>query len=129
MKQNQNLQIDLDKQIQNYQQLAETRNKAVFKQIQNINEKKLTEILPEIQKEEIQQVIQANNYNELANQRNKVIAKYINQNASELTNTQKENIKITEKQKQERIVLISLLVVSLVSIGWLLGKIKKNKKT
>jgi hypothetical protein len=76
-----------------------------------------------MKKAEIQQVFtQSKNYEELSSARNQLIMKHIKQNSSLQT-----TLPLIQAPKQERIVLISLLVVSLISIGGLLMRLREKK--
>src|SRR5207248_4442651 len=67
LNENQELKIELNKQINNYLQLAEERNKQVMEQIKTINVKSIQQILPHVKKEQIQQTIQqSRNYTEIS---------------------------------------------------------------
>jgi len=125
LNENQSLKIELDKQINNYLQLAEQRNKQVLEQIKIINVDSTKQLLPHVKKEQIQQVIQqSKNYTEISNERNKLISRQLQQNLNDLQASQQENKELTQQQQKERIALISALVVSLLSIGGLLAKLK-----
>ncbi|CAI2198533.1 4813_t:CDS:2, partial [Funneliformis geosporum] len=118
---NQILSIELDKQITNYQQLAQERNDLVLKQIKNINVEKISQLIPAAEKAEIEAIIQkSTNYADLAEQRNKLMSKYINHNSASLQEIHQQ----PQQQNKERTILISLLVVSLLSVGGLLMKLK-----
>jgi len=125
LNENQSLKIELDKQINNYLQLAEQRNKQVLEQIKIINVDSTKQLLPHVKKEQIQQVIQqSKNYTEISNERNKLISRQLQQNLNDLQASQQEKNELTQQQQKERIALISALVVSLLSIGGLLAKLK-----
>jgi len=81
---NANLKIELNQQTQDYQQLAQERNKLVLQQIKDINVVKLQQLIPKLEKQTIQQNLQkAKNYEELSQERNKMIVKYLNQNTQQ----------------------------------------------
>ena len=100
-------------------------------QIKDINVASINQLLPQAKKETIQQIIQqSKNYTELAGERNKLITEHINQKLTSLQATQQKNKELTQQQQKERVIMISLLVVSLLTIGGLLTKLKgiKGKK-
>ena len=91
--------IELNKQISDYSQLAQERNKLVLAQIKQINVQKLCQIIPQVQKAEVQQTLaKANNYAELAQARNELIVKYLNSNQ-----TLAQSLPVVP-QKTERII-------------------------
>lgn len=117
LNENQELKIELEKQVSNYEQFAQARNKSVMKQIKNVNIEKIHQLLPRVKKEEVQQTIEkAISYADLAERRNQIINKHIQQNSADLQ-------EIQQKRQKERVILISLLVVSLVSVGGLLTRL------
>ncbi|CAI2197654.1 178_t:CDS:2, partial [Funneliformis geosporum] len=121
LNENQILSIELNKQITNYQQLAQERNDLVLKQIKNINVEKISQLIPTAEKAEIEAIIQkSTSYADLAEQRNKLMSKYINHNSASLQEIHQQ----PQPQNKERTILISLLVVSLLSVGGLLMKLK-----
>jgi len=124
------LQVKLNQQTKDYQQLAQERNELVMKEIKNINVIRTMQLLPTAQKVEVQKAFeQAKNYDELAQERNKLITQNLQQKlTTQQTVAQQKELTLIQKQRQERIILISLLVVSLVSIGGLLVRLKGIKK-
>jgi hypothetical protein len=121
LNENQSLKIKLDRQAANYQQLAKERNNLVMQQVKNINIEEICRLIPQAKKEEVQKDIKkAASYANLAERRNQIIDKYVQQNSFELQ-------EIQQQQKKERIFLISLLVISLLTIGGLLIKLKRKK--
>ena len=120
LNENQTLKIKLDRQATNYQQLAKERNNLVMQQIKNINIEGICRLIPQAKKEEIQENIKkASDYVDLAERRNQMIDKYVQQGSFELQEIQKQ-------QQKERALLISLLVISLLTIGGLLIRLKKK---
>lgn len=121
LNENQSLKIKLDRQATNYQQLAKERNNLVMQQVKNINIEEICRLIPQAKKEEVQKDIKkAASYANLAERRNQIIDKYVQQNSFELQ-------EIQQQQQKERIFLISLLVISLLTIGGLLIKLKRKK--
>ena len=115
------MKIKLDRQATNYQQLAKERNNLIMQQIKNINIEGICRLIPQAKKEEIQENIKkASDYVDLAERRNQMIDKYVQQGSFELQEIQKQ-------QQKERVLLISLLVISLLTIGGLLIRLKKKK--
>lgn len=84
LNENANLKIELNKQSQDYQQLAKERNRLVLQKIKDINVIKLQQLIPNAQEKVIRQNLQkARNYEELSQERNKMIVEYINQNTQQ----------------------------------------------
>jgi hypothetical protein len=123
------LKIELNKQTNNYQQLAEERNKLVLERIKSINIEKMVQIIPQVEKSEIKQVFESSeNYEQLARARNQLIVKYLKQDLKEQQKELAPN-QPTLLVSKERIIWVSLLVISLLTIGGLLVKIRRGKSS
>ena len=124
------LKVELNQQSQDYQSLAQERNALAMKEITNINVIRTMQLLPSVQKTEVQKVFeQVKSYDELAQARNKLITANFQQKLTTQQNDSQTNqLTLMQNQKQERIILVSLLVVSLVSISGLLMKLRGVKK-
>ena len=87
-------------------------------------------LIPQAQKAYVQKIYeQSKSYGELAKQRNKLISQSLKQSlAQQETVNQQAKTALINNQKQERLILVSLLVVSLISISSLLVKLKVIKK-
>jgi hypothetical protein len=83
-----------------------------------------------LSKEIKEQMQQATSYSQLAQLRNSEIQKHLKQNINQI-----QTIKGTEltppapSANKERVILISLLIISLISIGGLLVKLKAKKRS
>jgi hypothetical protein len=119
LREHEDLKIELSKKVNGYQELAEERNKLVLQEIKNINIEKMTQIIPNKSQQIKQSFAKANNYEELSQERNKIIVEFIDNQQQWNSSVQTSSIK-----KQERIILVGLLVVSLVGIRGLLMKLK-----
>jgi len=81
----------------------------------------------------LQKIEKAQNYQELVKVREDFIHQQTQKNLSDLSAIQTEKTNLIKQQKIERIIMISLLVASLLTLGGLLTKLKmlsskKNKK-
>lgn len=95
------LKIELDKQTEDYQQLAQARNGLVLTRIKKINVESLYQLIPQVQKEEIKQAFQkVNNYQELSQIRNQLIMKNINQNSQQQQSLSTQTLPLN----QERVI-------------------------
>ncbi|CAI2201276.1 3420_t:CDS:1, partial [Funneliformis geosporum] len=82
---NETLKVNLNKQVNNYQELAQERNKLVFQEIKNINVEKLREVLPQVSREVIEKhLASAQNYTELASARNNLLVESIKSSKQEV---------------------------------------------
>lgn len=118
--------IELEKQLANQDTLF-GENLAQIKEIcLNSLERELN---IQLSAEAKQQIQQAKTYTQYASLRNAEIKQYIQQNSNlPLLNQVKNEKSLTPQANQERIIWISLLVVSLLSIGGLLVKLRKNNR-
>ena len=130
LNENANLKIELNQQTQDYQQLAQERNKLVLQQIKNINVEELHQLVPQVEKAIIKQFLEkTSNYEELSQKRSEFIMKHINQSQLQQQQSLSTQISLIQKEeasRSEKIILISLLVVSLISVGGLLVKLQSN---
>src|SRR5206468_9192755 len=101
---------------QDYEALAKERNALVMREIKNINITQTVQLIPK-KETEIKKIFESvQTYDELAQKRGELIAQNLQQElTAQQTEAQQKEIVLIQKQKQERVVLISLLVASLIS--------------
>ncbi|CAJ0750445.1 4843_t:CDS:1, partial [Entrophospora sp. SA101] len=131
---NGNLQKELDQANQTITRLEQelaTNNTPFGENLETIKEIDLKGLVKELNIQlspnAIQQMEQATNYQQLATTRNAEIKKHLQKDLNSLAvaNASKE---IIQPPNKERIILISCLVASLLTVGGLLIKLKKAKK-
>lgn len=105
-------------------------NTLAMKEIRNINVIRTMELIPQAQKAQVEKAFeQVKSYDELAQVRNQLITQNLQQNlTAQQASMQTSQLDLIQQQKTERLVLVSLLVVSLISISGLLVKLKGIKK-
>src|SRR5437764_1773652 len=96
-----------------------------MREIKNINIIQTAQLIPK-KETEIKKIFESvQTYDELAQKRGELIAQNLQQElTAQQTEAQQKEIVLIQKQKQERVVLISLLVASLISVSGLLVKLR-----